>query len=46
MGAGFIPVPVVDFFAVGAIQLDMVRQLCRVYELDSRNLRAKPLLVH
>lgn len=28
MGAGFIPVPIADFFAVGAIQLDMVRQLC------------------
>ena len=28
MGAGFIPVPIADLFAVSAIQLDMIRQLC------------------
>lgn len=34
MGAGPIPVPIADFFAVSAIQLDMIRQLAKVYEID------------
>lgn len=33
MGAGLIPVPIADFFAVGAIQLDMIRQMCKLYEV-------------
>ena len=44
MGAGFIPVPVVDFFAVGAIQLDMVRQLCRVYEIEFKETEGKAII--
>jgi uncharacterized protein (DUF697 family) len=44
MGAGFIPVPVVDFFAVGAIQLDMVRQLSRVYELEFKESEGKAII--
>lgn len=34
MGAGLIPVPIADFFAVSAIQLDMVRQLAKIYGID------------
>jgi len=34
MGAGLIPVPIVDFFAVSGIQLDMIRQLCKLYDQD------------
>ncbi len=34
MGAGLIPVPIADFFAVSAIQLDMIRQLAKLYEID------------
>lgn len=34
MGAGLIPVPIADFFAVSAIQLDMVRQIAKLYDLD------------
>ncbi len=34
MGAGLIPVPIADFFAVSAIQLDMIRQLAKVYDID------------
>ncbi len=34
MGAGLIPVPIVDFFAVSAIQLDMVRQLAKLHDID------------
>ena len=45
MGAGFIPVPIADFFAVGAIQLDMVRQLCRVYEIAKPSFLRLPPLV-
>jgi uncharacterized protein (DUF697 family) len=33
MGAGLIPLPIVDLFAVTAIQLDMIRQLCRLYNV-------------
>ncbi len=34
MGAGLIPVPIADFFAVSAIQLDMVRQLAKLHDID------------
>lgn len=33
MGAGLIPVPIADFFAVSAIQLDMIRQMCKLYDV-------------
>jgi uncharacterized protein (DUF697 family) len=44
MGAGFIPVPIADFLAITAIQLDMVRQLCRVYELDFKEREGKAIV--
>lgn len=44
MGAGLIPVPVADFFAVSAIQLDMVRQLCKIYEVDFRENEMKAIV--
>jgi uncharacterized protein (DUF697 family) len=34
MGAGLIPVPIADFFAVSAIQLDMIRQIAKIYDID------------
>jgi uncharacterized protein (DUF697 family) len=34
MGAGLIPVPIADFFAVSAIQLDMVRQIAKLNDID------------
>ncbi len=34
MGAGLIPVPIADFFAVSAIQLDMVRQIAKLHDID------------
>lgn len=35
MGAGFIPVPIADLFAVSAIQLDMIQQMWRkIIETD------------
>ncbi len=44
MGAGFIPVPIADFFAVGAIQLDMIRQLCKLYEVDFKQTEGKAVI--
>lgn len=41
MGAGFIPVPIADLFAVSAIQLDMIRQLAKLYEIDFKQTEGK-----
>ncbi len=34
MSAGFIPLPIFDIIAVTAVQLDMIKQLCKVYGQD------------
>lgn len=34
MGGGLIPLPLVDFAAVTAIQLEMLQQLARLYQVD------------
>ncbi len=34
MAAGAIPIPMVDLFGVSAIQLDMLKQLCKIYDID------------
>lgn len=44
MGAGFIPVPIADFFAVTAIQLDMIRQLSRIYSVDFKETSGKAII--
>lgn len=44
MGAGVIPVPVVDIFAVSASQLDMIRQLCKVYDQDFSESQGKAIV--
>lgn len=45
MGAGLlIPVPVADVLAVSALQLDMIRQLCRVYQLDFAETQGKAVV--
>lgn len=44
MGAGLIPVPIADFFAVSAIQLDMVRQMCKLYEIDFKTTEGKAII--
>jgi uncharacterized protein (DUF697 family) len=44
MGAGFIPVPIADLFAVGAIQLDMIRQMCKIYEVDFKQTEGKAII--
>jgi uncharacterized protein (DUF697 family) len=32
-GAGFIPLPVIDFAAIGAAQLTLLYRLCRIYDV-------------
>ncbi len=44
MGAGLIPVPVLDFFAVSGIQLDMIRQLCKLYDQDFKESQGKAII--
>ena len=44
MGAGFIPVPIADLFAVSAIQLDMIRQMCKLYEVDFKQTEGKAVI--
>lgn len=44
MGAGFIPIPIADFFAVSAIQLDMIRQLCKVYDINFKETEGKAII--
>ncbi len=44
MGAGLIPIPIADFLAVSAIQLDMVRQLSKVYEVDFKMTEGKAMI--
>ncbi len=44
MGAGAIPVPVADVLAVSASQLDMIRQLCKVYDMDFHETQGKAIV--
>lgn len=45
MGASFIvPIPIADVFAVSALQLDMIRQMCRVYERDFSESSGKAII--
>jgi len=44
MGAGFIPVPIADLLAVSAIQLDMIRSLCKVYDINFKETEGKAVI--
>ena len=44
MGAGVIPIMLADIVAVTALQIDMVRQLCRVYEVPYEDTRGKAVV--
>ncbi len=44
MGVGFIPVPIADLLAVGAVQLDMIRQLSKLYGIDFKQLEGKAIV--
>src|SRR5690606_41489832 len=44
MGAGLIPFPLADLFTVGAVQLDLIRQLCKTYEADFKGEEGKAIV--
>ncbi len=44
MGAGLIPIPIADFVAVAAVQLDMVRTVSNTYGIDFRESEGKALI--
>jgi len=44
IGAGFVPIPILDIAAVTLIQLDMLKQLCRLYEVDYSESKGKATL--
>ena len=44
MGAGSIPIPVVDMIGVSAIQLDMLKQICKIYDVDYADNKGKSLV--
>lgn len=44
MGASFIPILLADIFAVSALQLDMIRQMCRVYNVDFKETQGKAIV--
>lgn len=44
MGAGFIPILVADIFAVSALQLDMIRQMCRAYDVNFSETQGKAIV--
>jgi len=44
-GAGLIPVPIADFMAVTAVQLEMIRRLCKLYKVDFKETEGKAALL-
>lgn len=44
-GAGFIPVPLVDFAAIGATQLSLVYRLCRIYRVPFWSQAVRSVIV-
>ncbi|MCB0547866.1 MAG: DUF697 domain-containing protein [Phaeodactylibacter sp.] len=44
MGAGLIPVLIADIFAVSALQLDMIRQMSKVYDVDFSETQGKAIV--
>lgn len=44
IGAGFIPLPLADLFSVGAIQLNLIRRLCKIYDIDFREEEGKAVI--
>lgn len=44
MGAGLIPFPLADLFTVGAVQLDLIRRLCKIYEVDFKEEEGKAII--
>jgi uncharacterized protein (DUF697 family) len=45
MGAGAVPIPVLDVLGIAAVQLRMVKQLCAIYEVEFSERNAKSVIV-
>jgi len=45
LGGGLIPIPIVDFAAVTAIQMDMLSQLAKLYNVEYTEATGKKLVV-
>jgi uncharacterized protein (DUF697 family) len=45
VGAGLIPLPLIDIAAVTAIQLDMLKQICSFYKIDYTEEQGKAWIV-
>ncbi len=43
-GAGMIPIPTLDMAAIGGLQLKMVAELAKVYEVPFENDRVRPIV--
>ena len=44
MGAGLVPLPLIDVAAVTAVQIDMIRDLCKLYEVEFSESVTKSIL--
>lgn len=44
MGAGFIPLPGIDLIALTKVQLDMLKELCEMYEVEYTEHAGKALV--
>ena len=44
LGAGLVPFPIIDIAAVTFVQLDMLKQLCRLYQVDFAESEGKTML--
>ena len=44
MGAGAIPLPLIDVAAVAVIQLDMLRELCKLHNVEFSERKGKSLI--
>lgn len=42
---GFTPVPLLDLLGITAVQLDMIRQLCRVYDKEYDEQKGKAIVL-
>jgi uncharacterized protein (DUF697 family) len=44
MGAGLIPFPVADFLAVAAVQMDMIKNISQIYQVDFKETETKAII--
>lgn len=45
MVPGFVPIPVIDFIGISAVQLDMIKQLCKLYGKEYSEQRGKAIVM-